>query len=134
MATRFAEPTEQIATQSVIDAGGLMQITLSLGVVLGFIFLIAWLLRRMRQVSGVSRGNLRVIDEVMLGARERVVTLETAGVRLVLGVAEGRISLLHRYSAPPKGEDSNEIEGGVGTRLPPRGPRWLQLLRQGLGR
>ena len=111
-----------------------MQITLSLAVVLGFIFLIGWLLRRMRQVSGVSRGNLRVIDEVMLGARERVVTLETAGVRLVLGVAEGRISLLHRYSSPPKGETSNEIDNTALTRSPPRGPRWLQLLQQGLGR
>jgi flagellar protein FliO/FliZ len=134
MSTRFAEPTEQVAAQSVIDASGLLQITLSLALVLAFIFLIGWLLRRVRQVSGVTGVNLRVIDEVMVGARERVVTLETAGVRLVLGVAEGRVSLLHRYSAPPNKESATDADGSTRLQVPPRGPRWLQLLQQGLRR
>ena len=135
MATRFAEPSQQVAAQSVIDAGGLLQITVSLVLVLALIFLIGWLLRRVRQVAGGSRGEMRLIDEMALGARERVVTLETAGVRLVLGVAEGRVSLLHRYSAPISNGGSEETS----TRMPvknevARGPRWLQLLQQGLRR
>lgn len=134
MSTRFAEPTEQVAAQSVIDASGLMQITLSLVLVLAFIFLIGWLLRRVRQVSGASGANLRVIDEAMVGTRERVVTLETAGVRLVLGVAEGRVSLLHRYSAPQTNESAAESDQAANPKVPPRGPRWLQLLQQGLRR
>lgn len=139
MANRFAEPAEQIATQSVIDAGGLLQITLSLLFVLALIFAIGWLLRRARLAVGHSQGDLRIVDEVSVGARERVITLDTAGVRLVLGVAEGRISLLHRAAAPSResaGSESNTPAAQTPTRSSPNAQRlgWWHLLKQGLRR
>ena len=134
MTTRFAEPAEQVATQSVIDAGGLLQITISLLFVLVVIFAIGWLLRRARQAVGNSRGDLRIVDEVSVGARERVITLDTAGVRLVLGVAEGRISLLHRGAAPLAKTDDRASSAADAPALSERPSSWWRVLKQGFGR
>lgn len=68
--------------------------------VLGAIFVTAYLLRRFGpgQVGGNSQ--LRVVAGTMVGAKERVVIVEVQDTWLVLGVTPQQVSTLHTLSKP----------------------------------
>jgi flagellar protein FliO/FliZ len=87
-----AVPTSGIA--------GLGQVTLSLCIVLGAIFLCAWFARRMRNISSGRAGAVQVVAEVRLGPKERAVLLQVGTTQLLVGVAPGQISALHVLAEP----------------------------------
>ncbi|HLF96343.1 MAG TPA: flagellar biosynthetic protein FliO [Methylococcaceae bacterium] len=58
------------------------------------LLLFAWLLRRFQTLPGVRHGELRVLGGIALGAREKVLLLQTGRKQLVLGVTPGRIDTL----------------------------------------
>jgi flagellar protein FliO/FliZ len=127
---RFAAPVAASAGEPVSAAGGVMQVVLSLAIVLGAILLLAWAARRLRVMPRGRSGALRVVDEVALGAKERAVILEVDGARLVLGVGEGTVTLLHRG-------DAAAAPAAVVTEPTPSGsvtPRFADLLNKALGR
>ena len=83
---------------------------------LAFVLLLAWVLirgwRRLQGFSGRSPADdgeaLRFVRALPVGARERVVLLDHAGERWMLGVTAGGISLLARWPHPatPTGGDA----------------------------
>jgi flagellar protein FliO/FliZ len=90
----------QGASPEPSTAGGLLQATLGLALVLGLLAGAAWLAKRV--APGVIKGGvpLRVVASQAVGQRERVVVVEVADQWLVLGVAPGRVNAL---STMPKG-------------------------------
>lgn len=129
--TRFADPAMAAAERSVASGGGLAQIFFSLLVVLAAIFVVAWVVRRMKVTPQSRVGHLKVIDEVVLGNKERAVVLEVEGTRLVLGVGEGRVALLHRYTST---ESSSVTAEPTAPSSPAVAPSFLEVLKRGLGR
>jgi flagellar protein FliO/FliZ len=81
-------------------------------VALAFVLLLAWVLirgwRRLQRFSGpgatAEADALRFVRALPVGARERVVLVDHAGERWMLGVTAGGISLLARWphGAPPQ--------------------------------
>jgi flagellar protein FliO/FliZ len=53
----------------------------------------------MRLGRGMSGRHLKVIDALALGARERLLLVDVAGERVLLGLAGGRIERLHVLDA-----------------------------------
>jgi flagellar protein FliO/FliZ len=96
----FAAP--QVATASHPSAiGGLGEVAFALLLVLAVIFVIAWLLRRMRVVgSKVGTGVIDVLAEVPLGQKERAVLLKVGNQQILLGVAPGQVNTLHVLAEP----------------------------------
>ena len=84
--------------QAAGQGGGYGTLVLSLLVVLGVFVALAWLARRFLPTAG-GRGAMRVVASLSLGARERIVVVELAGERLVLGVGGGQVHLLARLPA-----------------------------------
>jgi flagellar protein FliO/FliZ len=127
---RFAAPVAASAREPVSAVGGVMQVVLSLAIVLGAILLLAWVARRLRVMPRGRSGALRIVDEVALGAKERAVILEVDGARLVLGVGEGRVTLLHRgdASAAPAAVVVDPVPSGTAP------PRFADLLNKAIGR
>lgn len=123
---RFAAPSLAAAERSVTSGSGALQIALSLTIVLVTIFVVAWVAKRMRVTPSSRAGLVKVVDEVGLGAKERAVIIEAEGTRLVIGVGEGRVVLLHRYAAPPANE-SPIVESA-------RPASFLDVLKRGLGK
>ena len=117
-------------------ATSLAQAGLGMAVVLGLIFLCAWLARRFGlQRLGGGQPVVKTISSTAVGQRERVVVVEVAdGHWLVLGVTAQQVSLLHTM-AP----QSLPAAAATATRLaeqPPSMPlahTFSQLLRQSLG-
>ena len=126
---RFAAPVAASAAEPVSAGGGVLQVVLSLAIVLGTILLLGWLARRLRVMPRGRSGALRVVDEVAIGAKERAVILEVDGARLVLGVGEGGVTLLHRG-------DAVAVPAAVVDPAPPATspPRFADLLNKALGR
>ncbi|SMF97171.1 flagellar protein FliO/FliZ [Methylomagnum ishizawai] len=89
-----------------VPAVNLGQWLSALVLVLGLIFLGAWLLRRLGSFSRLAPGQFRVLAAVSLGARERAVLLQAGGKQLVLGVAPGRVETL----CVLEGNDSIPVE------------------------
>ncbi|MDP2243859.1 flagellar biosynthetic protein FliO [Pseudomonas sp.] len=93
-----AEPAAQavapIASSGI--AGQLVQLLLGLLLVIGLIFVLAWLMRRVQQFG--PRGGQQVIKIVAsqaLSPRDRLVLVEVGGEQILLGLTPGRIAPLH---------------------------------------
>ncbi|HEY8881043.1 MAG TPA: flagellar biosynthetic protein FliO [Roseateles sp.] len=79
---------------------------------LAFVLLLAWVLirgwRRLQTLGGRGMADdgeaLRFVRALPVGSRERVVLLDHAGERWMLGVTAGGISLLARWPQPGKPE------------------------------
>jgi flagellar protein FliO/FliZ len=129
---RFAAPTEFTANPALSGGSSFLQILLSLLLVIGTIFLVGWAIRRIKTMPKGRRGLVRVVDEVGLGAKERAVVIEVDGVRLVVGVGDGRVTLLHRYAAlADKGQvqDADVDAPNDATSL-----AFIDVLKKSLGR
>ena len=93
-------PSAPLAAASAPSLGGA---ALNLVLVLGLIFALAWLLRRLRGGAGArAPGTLQVKASLALSMKERVVLIDAAGEHLLLGVSPAGVTCLHRYAeAPP---------------------------------
>jgi flagellar protein FliO/FliZ len=79
---------EASALQVLQAVGGLV-------LVIAFILLLAWLVRRFTNLPMAGKGAIRVLGGVALGSRERAVLLAVGGTHLLIGVAPGRVQTLH---------------------------------------
>ncbi|NQZ31498.1 MAG: flagellar biosynthetic protein FliO [Oceanospirillaceae bacterium] len=75
------------------------QMALGLALVLLVIFGLSWLMRRVTGIQG-SKAHIKIISAVNVGAKERAVLIEVGGEQLLLGVASGQVSLLHKLPVP----------------------------------
>jgi flagellar protein FliO/FliZ len=80
--------------------GGLGEVAFALIVVLAAIFLVAWLVRRMRIVGNRVGGAIDVLANVQLGQKERAVLLKVGTTQILIGVAPGQVSTLHVLTEP----------------------------------
>jgi flagellar protein FliO/FliZ len=101
-------------------------VTLALCIVLGAIFLCAWLARRMRHISSGRAGAVSVVAEVRLGPKERAVLLQVGTTQLLVGVAPGQINALHVLTEP--------VTPQAPTAPPIDGASFKALLRRSLGK
>jgi len=87
-------------------SNSIWQMALGLGLVLVVIFVLAWLMRR---VSGVqnSKAHIKILSAVNVGAKERAVLVEVGNDQLLLGVASGQVSLLHKLETPVVDQPGN---------------------------
>jgi len=121
----FAAP-EALAAP-VAGLSGLAEVTLALALVLGSIFALAWLVRRVRGLEARGAAALDVLGEVRLGTKERAVLIRVGATQLLLGVAPGRVNTLHVLAQPV------EALGASGTPAAPR-PSFRELLLRSLGK
>ena len=73
----------------------LLRLSLSLVLVIALIFLAAWIARRSGLLRNQGQTQLQVIAAQSLGGRHRIVIVEVDQARLVLGVSQQQINLLH---------------------------------------
>ena len=83
-----------------VSSGSMLQMVVSLLLVLGAVFAVAWVLKRINLPQQGGAGALKVLSGVAVGQRERIVLVEVNDTWLVVGVAPGRVNALHSM---PKG-------------------------------
>lgn len=70
----------------------LTQVLVSLGLVLGLIFALAWFVRRRPRVAG--QRHIDVVERLSLGQKDQLVLVKVAGQSLLLGVSPAGIQML----------------------------------------
>ena len=121
-----AEP--QVAVTSVLANSGsvssqLGQMLLGLLLVIGLIFMLAWLLRRVQQIGPRSNQVIKLLANQALGPRERLVLVQVGNEQVLLGLSAGRITPLHVMKEPVHLADAE-----------PATPEFAQRLMELLGK
>lgn len=88
--------SETIAPNHELTAG-VTQMLVGLAVVVCLIFASLWLMKKLAAPRGTA-GVLRVVGGTAVGPRERIVLVELGDTWLVLGVAPGRVNMLHQLA------------------------------------
>ena len=96
---RKSAPSLAYSGGDPMSLASILQLLLGLGFVLGTIFLMAWLLRKVTLLPGQHR-KLRVVAALSLGNRERAVLVQVGEQQLLLGVAQGQVCLLKSFDTP----------------------------------
>jgi len=98
-----AEPLAQAAAPVASSgvAGQLTQLVVGLLLVLGLIFFLAWLLRRVQQAGPGGKGQvIELIGSRALGPRDRLVLVQVGSEQILLGLTPGTITALHVLKEP----------------------------------
>jgi flagellar protein FliO/FliZ len=124
----FAAP-QAASSPHPVGVGGLGEVAFALIIVLAAIFVVAWVVRRMRLAGNRVGGGLDILADVPLGQKERAVLLKVGNQQILLGVAPGRVSTLHVLPEPlelakPTAGSSND----------PSGPTFRNILMRSLGK
>ncbi|MBC3362562.1 flagellar biosynthetic protein FliO [Pseudomonas sp. SWRI154] len=98
---------EPVATAAAAPAGGsgiagqLAQLVLGLLLVLGLIFFLAWMLRRVQQAGPAGKGQvIDIVSSRALGPRDRLVLVQVGNEQILLGLSPGTITALHVLKEP----------------------------------
>ena len=110
--TLFAAPD---AAAHGSTAGGALEVTLALLVVVGFIAALAWMARRSRRFGGGDGNRIQVLGEKAFGVKERCVLVRVGDTDILVGVTQHSIHPLHVFPA------------GANTDAPPAPPAGPQL-------
>jgi flagellar protein FliO/FliZ len=72
-----------------------------LAVVVALIYGLSWVLKKYGRFPASSQLDIKVLGGVSVGTRERAVVVQVEGKRLLLGVAPGRVQMLHVLDDKP---------------------------------
>ena len=99
-----AEPVANAAAAPVASsgvAGQLTQLVFGLLLVLGLIFFLAGLLRRVQQAGPAGKGQvIELIGSRALGPRDRLMLVQVGNEQILLGLSPGTITALHVLKEP----------------------------------
>jgi flagellar protein FliO/FliZ len=97
-----AEPIAQAAAAPAVGSvgGQLTQLMLGLLLVVGLIFVLAWLLRRVQRIGPGNAQVIELIGSRALGPRDRLVLVQVGEEQILLGLTPGRITPLHVLKTP----------------------------------
>lgn len=124
LTTSAAESTAKAAPIASSDlAGQLGQMLLGLLVVIGLIFALAWLLRRVQQLTPRTGQVIKLLATQPLGPRDRLVLVQVGSEQILLGLSAGRITPLHVLKEPVHLADAE-----------PATPEFAQRLMELLGK
>lgn len=90
-----AQATATGSETGALDAGYFAQLLGGLVVVLAAILILAWALKRLNRLPGVNQRKMEITGTLSLGQRERLVSVRSGELELLLGVTAGSISTLH---------------------------------------
>lgn len=78
----------------------LLQLVLGLLLVVGLIFVLAWLMRRVQRAGPAGNQVIELVGSRALGPRDRLVLVQVGNEQVLLGVSPGSITALHVMNEP----------------------------------
>ncbi len=121
-----AEPVANAAATPAVNsgvAGQLTQLVFGLLLVLGLIFFLAWLLRRVQQAGPAGKGQvIELIGSRALGPRDRLMLVQVGNEQILLGLSPGTITALHVLKEPV------QVPSGTEKATPEFAQRLMELM------
>jgi flagellar protein FliO/FliZ len=123
LAAPAAEPGSAGLSANGNLGGQIGQMLLGLLLVVGLIFLLAWLLRRVQQIGPRGNQAIKLVSSQALGPRDRLLLVQVGREQVLLGISPGRITPLHVLADPVLVADAE-----------PASPEFAQRLMELLGK
>src|SRR5262249_9149673 len=76
---------------SPLSFGSMGQLTLSLLAIVALILVLGWVLRRLKFATPRAAADMRIIDEIALGPRERIALVRVGDAQVLVGIGTGGI-------------------------------------------
>jgi flagellar protein FliO/FliZ len=100
------------ATATMPNQGAyMMQVLLGLLFVLGLVFALAWLLKRVGQGSLVGGQQMKIVAAMPMGTRERIALVDVGGQHILLGITSTNINTLHVFPEPVDFSSDSDATG-----------------------
>lgn len=112
----FAAPATQGESGTTL-IGQLAQLGMGLIIVVGLIFLLGYLMRRVGPMAPQGCQHIQVISSYPLGPRDRLVLVDVGGQQMLLGISPGRINTLHVFDEPVADADGAAVGGDFARKL-----------------
>lgn len=71
---------------------------LNLLIVLALLLVLAFTLKKVKQIKSIGGNQIKVLNVVSIGAKEKIVLIEVNGATLLVGATANQISTLHHFS------------------------------------
>lgn len=81
-------------------SGQLTQLVLGLLLVLGLIFFLAWLLRRVQNVAPRGQQVIEIVGTRVVGPRDRLLLVQVGNEQILIGHTPGTLTALHVLAEP----------------------------------
>ncbi|HGM5581218.1 TPA: flagellar biosynthetic protein FliO [Pseudomonas putida] len=120
-AAESAAPPASAATPGGMG-GQLAQMVFGLLVVVGAIFLLAWLLRRLQVAQPRGGQVIEIVGSRALGPRDRLLLVQVGKEQILIGHSPGSIEALHVMAEPV------EVPAGARQAAPEFAQRLLELM------
>lgn len=118
-----AEPASAPAAAAPGSLGGqLAQMVFGLLLVVGLIFALAWLLRRMQGASPRGGQVIDIVGSRAIGPRDRLLLVQVGKEQILIGHTPGNIEALHVLAEPV------QVPDGARTATPEFAQRLLELM------
>jgi len=98
----------------------LLRMSGGLLLVVALVFAAAWGVRRFGRLPTAGNSTLRLLGGIAVGQRERVVLIKAGNQRLLLGVAPGRVQMLHTLAGDA--QDAPELSVADEAAAEPESP------------
>lgn len=112
-----AEPAAQAPAASGGIAGQLAQLVIGLLLVIGLIFLLAWMMRRVQRLGPNNGKVIKIVATQALSPRDRLVLVQVGNEQVLLGLTPGRINSLHVMGEPVHLADAEPASTEFSQRL-----------------
>ncbi|MFD2643368.1 flagellar biosynthetic protein FliO [Pseudomonas japonica] len=121
-----ATPAASVAAPATSGsvAGQLTQLVFGLLLVLGLIFFLAWLLRRVQNAAPNANQVIQVVGSRQVGPRDRLLLVQVGNEQILVGHTPGSLTALHVMTQP--------VAAPASTR--PATPEFAQRLMELLGK
>lgn len=96
----------QVTTPSVIDTSDYFKVVLGLVFVIALFLVSTFLFKRYGHGPMTSRGQLKIVDGLHLGNREKLVLVELKNKQILLAITPGQIKKLDTIDNPASTETS----------------------------
>lgn len=103
---------DSVATSSYSNGAMLTKMLVGLGIVLGLIFGLTWITKRLGYGKLFSNAAVHVLSSTALGNREKAVLIKVGDSVMLLGVSPGRVNQLHVFSEEESKKLSPDLDAG----------------------
>ncbi|TBU74588.1 flagellar biosynthetic protein FliO [Pseudomonas daroniae] len=112
-----AEPAAQAPAAGSGIGGQLVQLVIGLLLVIGLIFLLAWMMRRVQRMGPSGGKVIKIVATQALSPRDRLVLVQVGNEQILLGLTPGRINPLHVMGEPVHLPDAEPASTEFAQRL-----------------
>lgn len=103
----FSLFAEEKGAQSIGSASTLLSVFMSLIVVIGIVFMLAYLLRRFNVTQNGSN-EMQVVASMVVGTRERMMVIQVGEEQHLIGITANNINHLAKLEQPINGTNAAE--------------------------